>query len=516
LTKECFKFLDKNAYINFGLISQENYSDVKSSQRPRVLVLGSGLSGLLAAKHLQRHNFQVTILEAKDRPGGRTLSYSDQDGIKVNLGGKLSYSECFYDRLSVLGQQLIKKDVTKKQEPPKNGIVSDVSSRIVPTSIEVFLEDLLEKIFIKTKKVKSKEILKNFKVGYFFQTTLKYLEYRQKDSTIKVLEQLEVLLLKYCNYSTELGNLQIKIEQLQTEILAIKSSMTDSAVRRFKIRIVEVDLEKIIKEYISIKQTTDGLFKKIQNVKTEFSSSIKNFSNVLGESYLDFICQKLCLDNHINLYEQYFSNFGFEKPAVSTSLAGIEDLITFLSRESNIQLNKQVTRVEYSSQSVKVTVKDTRDGSFETLSSDYVLCTIPAKVLQQEAIIFEPRLADWRIQILNSVVTLNFEKILLILEKFFWFPKSTKTVFSQCASSSRFLKVFRVIFQQNQPVVEVDVVYSKVPELPSDKEEVIATVIGFLKNITRQRCIVKNVVFTNWSKDEYVRGSSSIVNSPYQ
>jgi monoamine oxidase len=39
---------------------------------PHVLVIGSGLAGLTAARDLRDHGHTVTVLEARDRIGGRT------------------------------------------------------------------------------------------------------------------------------------------------------------------------------------------------------------------------------------------------------------------------------------------------------------------------------------------------------------------------------------------------------------------------------------------------------------
>jgi monoamine oxidase len=43
----------------------------------RVVVLGAGLAGLGAAYNLMRHGYEVTVLEAQDRPGGRVQTVRD-------------------------------------------------------------------------------------------------------------------------------------------------------------------------------------------------------------------------------------------------------------------------------------------------------------------------------------------------------------------------------------------------------------------------------------------------------
>lgn len=56
--------------------------------RPDVIVVGAGLAGLVAARDLEQAGFEVLILEARDRIGGRVLSarFPGTDHI-VDLGG---------------------------------------------------------------------------------------------------------------------------------------------------------------------------------------------------------------------------------------------------------------------------------------------------------------------------------------------------------------------------------------------------------------------------------------------
>ncbi|MCL4782392.1 MAG: phytoene desaturase [Bryobacterales bacterium] len=55
------------------------------TQHKRILVIGSGFGGLGAACRLQARGYDVTILEARDQPGGRAYVYR-QDGFTFDAG----------------------------------------------------------------------------------------------------------------------------------------------------------------------------------------------------------------------------------------------------------------------------------------------------------------------------------------------------------------------------------------------------------------------------------------------
>jgi monoamine oxidase len=54
----------------------------------KVIVIGAGLAGLSAARHLIKKGVDVEVLEARDRVGGRTLNHVFGDGSIVEVGGQ--------------------------------------------------------------------------------------------------------------------------------------------------------------------------------------------------------------------------------------------------------------------------------------------------------------------------------------------------------------------------------------------------------------------------------------------
>ena len=55
----------------------------KSSDVNRIIVVGAGLAGLACAYDLYQLNYNVIVLEARSRPGGRVRTYRDSftDGL---------------------------------------------------------------------------------------------------------------------------------------------------------------------------------------------------------------------------------------------------------------------------------------------------------------------------------------------------------------------------------------------------------------------------------------------------
>src|SRR6476661_3339901 len=65
-----------------------NTHDANGDRWAGVLIVGAGLSGLMAARTLLAAGVEPLVLEARNRVGGRTWTRPASDGTLLDLGGQ--------------------------------------------------------------------------------------------------------------------------------------------------------------------------------------------------------------------------------------------------------------------------------------------------------------------------------------------------------------------------------------------------------------------------------------------
>jgi len=84
------EMLQRSFAAGAALLISERFTSPLTAAAGRVVVVGAGFSGLAAAYELSRAGYEVTVVEARNRVGGRVISFSDLvPGKNVEGGGEL-------------------------------------------------------------------------------------------------------------------------------------------------------------------------------------------------------------------------------------------------------------------------------------------------------------------------------------------------------------------------------------------------------------------------------------------
>lgn len=82
-------FVKQSALLSAGLlVGQHAGATTVFSKKPSVICMGAGLAGLSAAYALKQKGYNVTVVESRDRIGGRVFSHQMSDQLVIELGGE--------------------------------------------------------------------------------------------------------------------------------------------------------------------------------------------------------------------------------------------------------------------------------------------------------------------------------------------------------------------------------------------------------------------------------------------
>lgn len=150
---EPVQLFDANAiYLNHV---QEIQTSEWKNRHKKIIIIGAGIAGIKAAQELKKMGYEATIIEGRDRTGGRIhtlISEELKQGSGIDIGASFIYG-------NQAGNPLINlcKDLGKTIHPCGNNFVLyDTDGNQVNPALDKQIEDVFNQLIAETGKIRGK------------------------------------------------------------------------------------------------------------------------------------------------------------------------------------------------------------------------------------------------------------------------------------------------------------------------------------------------------------------------
>ena len=133
---------------------EESKGYTTTSNKKRIVVIGSGLSGLAAAQELHRQGHEVVVVEARERIGGRIWTSSKWTDMPLDLGATWIHGTQS-NPLTDLAEQINAKRLTTSYD---RTVTYNTSGKPLSQAEEARLEDFRKQVFKALKKAQNEDI----------------------------------------------------------------------------------------------------------------------------------------------------------------------------------------------------------------------------------------------------------------------------------------------------------------------------------------------------------------------
>ncbi|KZV21580.1 lysine-specific histone demethylase 13 [Dorcoceras hygrometricum] len=446
--------------------------DVNNDSEPRkgIIIIGAGPAGLTAARHLQRQGFDVIVLEARSRIGGRVYTDRSSLSVPVDLGASI-----------ITG---VEADVAAERRPDPSSLVSSqLGLELTVLNSDCPLYDIVTGQKVPADLDEALEAEYNSLLDDMVRLVTEKGEHAMKMSLEEGLEYG----LKRCRLS----------HSVQDNIEIASDKFTDT------VRSTDIPADDVLIAQDS--KSSNPLERRVMDWHF---------------AHLEYGCAALLQDVSLPNWNQDDAYGGFGG-AHCMIKGGYSAVVESLGEGLCIYLDHVVTKISYDVKchemnndlhnKVKISTSNGKE-----FSGDAVLVTVPLGCLKAETIKFSPPLPEWKYQ---SVQRLGFgvlNKVVLEFSEVFW--DDTIDYFGATAETSdqrgRCFMFWNVKKTVGAPVLISLVVGMAAIEgqniSPSDHVNHALLILRKLFGEERVSDPVASVV-TDWGRDPYCYGAYSYV-----